>query len=323
MFDESSKIWHNGQLISWNEASLHVTSHCIHYGSSVFEGIRSYRTPQGLGVFRLREHLQRLIESAAIYRMDSPHTVEEMRAGVFTLLELNHQKSPYIRPVLLRGTGALGIDPRGTSIEIYILTWDWGAYLGSEALEKGVDVCVSSWRRPAPDTFPQLSKSGAHYMNSQLIKLEAVANNFHEGIGLDYQGFISEGSGENIFVVRKNVIYTPPATASLLPGFTRESVMTLATDLGYSVREELISRELLYIADEVFFTGTASEITPIRTVDRRPVAAGQPGPITRRLQQEFFGILRGEIEDRYHWLDYGTDLQTKSHKPELLSAVTD
>ncbi|MBU1637289.1 branched-chain amino acid transaminase [bacterium] len=323
MFNESSKIWHNGKLIPWRDASLHVTSHCIHYGSSVFEGIRSYRTPQGLGVFRLREHLQRLIESAAIYRMDSPHTVDEMREGVFTLLQVNNDKAPYIRPVLLRGSGALGIDPRNSSIEIYILSWDWGAYLGAEALEKGVDVCVSSWRRPAPDTFTQLSKSGAHYMNSQLIKLDAVMDNYHEGIALDYQGFISEGSGENVFLVRKNVIYTPPVTASLLPGITRESVMTLAADLGYTVREELISREMLYIADEVFFTGTASEITPIRTVDRRPVASGQPGPITRRLQQEFFGILRGDLADRYHWLDYGSDLHIKSRKKQRLSAIAE
>lgn len=323
MFNESSKIWHNGKLIPWRDASLHVTSHCIHYGSSVFEGIRSYRTPQGLGVFRLREHLQRLIESAAIYRMDSPHTVDEMRSGVFTLLQVNNDKAPYIRPVFLRGSGALGIDPRGSSIEIYILSWDWGAYLGAEALEKGVDVCVSSWRRPAPDTFPQLSKSGAHYMNSQLIKLDAVVDNYNEGIALDYQGFISEGSGENVFLVRKNVIYTPPVTASLLPGITRDSVMTLAADLGYTVREELLSRELLYIADEVFFTGTASEITPIRTVDRRPVSSGKPGPITRRLQQEFFGILRGELADRYHWLDYGSDLHIKSRKKQRLSAIAE
>jgi branched-chain amino acid aminotransferase len=322
MSNESLKIWHNGRLIPWRDASLHVTSHCAHYGSSVFEGIRSYRTPSGLGVFRLREHLQRLIESASIYCMYSPHTVDELREAVFTLLKVNNQNAPYIRPLLLRGCGAPGIDPRGSSIEIYIMTWDWGAYLGKEALEKGVDVCVSSWRRPAPDTLPQLSKSGANYMNSQLIKLEAAVDNYHEGIALDYQGFIAEGSGENVFIVRKNVIYTPPATASLLPGITRDSIMTLARDLGYIVREEMLSRELLYIADEVFFTGTASEITPIRSVDRRPVGSGNPGTITRHLQAEFFDILRGESDDRYHWLDYGNDLVSiDAHKERALVAA--
>jgi branched-chain amino acid aminotransferase len=248
--------------------------------------------------------MRRLGDSAKIYRMDPAYTVAQLEQAVLETIRANDMASCYIRPIVYRGYAALGINPFPCPIDVAIMVWEWGAYLGPDALENGVDVTVSSWSRMAPDTFPSLAKSSANYANAQLIKMEAIVDGFAEGIALDSSGYVSEGSGQNIFVVRDGVLYTPPMSASILPGITRNSVMTLAQDLGYTVREEMIPRELLYIADELFFVGTAVEITPIRSVDRIVVGAGGRGPVTEALQKEFFGILRGELPDRHHWLTF-------------------
>lgn len=299
---KTEKIWHNGKFIDWDDATIHVSSHVISYGSAVFEGVRCYDTASGPAVFRLREHTQRLIDSARIYRMDIAYSLDDLVSAQLELVRLNKLPSCYIRPIVLRGYGQVGVNPTNSPIEVYIACWPWGAYLGEEALEKGVDVCVSSWTRIAPNTLPAMAKSAANYMNSQLIKMEALANGYVEGIALDDRGLVSEGSGENIFVVRKGTIFTPPLSNSVLPGITRDTVITLARDFDIPLIEQAIPREMLYIADEVFFVGTATEITPIRSVDRIQVGPGKPGPITRKLQAEFFGILQGKKPDRYHWL---------------------
>lgn len=303
-FSGTGKIWMNGTLVDWADAKIHVASHVIHYGSAVFEGARCYETARGSACFRLNAHMRRLADSAKIYRMDPAYTVAQLEQAVLDTIRVNHMTSCYIRPIVYRGYAALGINPFPCPVDAAILVWEWGTYLGPDAIEKGVDVMVSSWKRMAPDTFPSLAKSSANYANAQLIKMEAIIDGFAEGIALDSSGFVSEGSGQNIFVVRNGVLYTPPMSASILPGITRDSVMTLARDLGYTVREEMIPRELLYIADELFFVGTAVEITPIRSVDRIVVGPGGRGPVTEALQQAFFGIVRGELPDRHNWLTF-------------------
>jgi len=295
-------IWHNGKMIPWDEAQIHVLSHVVSYGSSVFEGIRCYETKQGPAAFRLREHMLRLVHSGHIYRMKSPYTVEQLCSAAVGLVRENRLASCYIRPLMIRGYGDVNVNPLPCPIEVYLACWEWGAYLGAEALEQGVDVCVSSWARLAPNTLPSIAKAGANYMNSQLIRMEALANGYAEGIALDTNGYVSEGSGENIFVVREGVVHTPPLASSVLPGITRSSVMTLCEDLGIPIREQMIPREMLYIADEVFFTGTAAEITPLRSIDRITVGVGRRGPVTKRLQEEFFAILSGAKPDRHNWL---------------------
>ena len=299
---KTDKIWHNGKFIDWDDATIHVTAHVISYGSAVFEGIRCYATPQGPAILRLPEHTQRLLNSSKIYRMEVRYSLEELMQAMVELVRVNKMPHCYIRPVVLRGYGVVGVDPSKTPIEVYIACWPWGGYLGADAIEKGVDVCVSSWNRMAPNTLPAMAKSAANYMNSQLIKMEAIINGYVEGIALDDRGLVSEGSGENIFIVRAGTVITPPLASSVLPGITRDSVITLCRDLEIPFQERSIPREELYISDEVFFVGTATEITPIRSIDRHVIGSGQRGPVTKTLQDEFFGILQGKKADRHSWL---------------------
>lgn len=297
-------IWFNGQLVPWDAARIHVLAHVVHYGSSFFEGIRCYETPRGPAVFRLTPHMRRLIESARIYRTELPYTLDQLVAAVKETVRANGLRAGYIRPVVYRGYGEIGVNPLNNPVEVAIATIEWGKYLGAEAMEQGVDVCVASWHRFAPNTLPALAKAGGNYLNSQLIKMEAMANGYAEGIALDHQGQVSEGSGENLFLVRDGVVYTPPVGASILSGITRDTVITLLGELGVEVRQQAIPRELLYIADELFFTGTAAEVTPIRSVDRLTVGQGRRGPVTTAVQAAFFGLVEGEREDRYGWLEY-------------------
>src|ERR1700685_2263266 len=302
MLKPTEKIWHNGRLIDWNDAKIHVLAHVTSYGSSVFEGIRCYATPSGPAIFRVREHIRRLVDSAKIYRMEINNTVDELADAMSELVRVNKMESCYFRPLVLRGYGDVGVLPFANPVETYIACWEWGRYLGEDGLANGVDVCVSSWTRIAPNTLPALSKAGANYMNSQLIRMEADLNGYTEGIALDDAGYVSEGSGENLFVIRDGKVLTPPLGASVLPGITRDSIIKLAGQLGIPVIETIIPRELLYIADEVFFTGTAAEVTPIRSVDRIQVGAGHRGPITERIQRRFFEIVHGRAEDEFGWL---------------------
>jgi branched-chain amino acid aminotransferase len=302
MLKPTEKIWRNGRLIAWDEAHIHVLAHVTSYGSSVFEGIRCYETKTGPAIFRVREHVRRLLDSAKIYRMEVPFTADELSTVMQEIVRVNGMSSCYIRPIVLRGYGDVGVLPIHNPVDVYVACWEWGKYLGPEALREGVDVCVSSWTRMAPNTLPALAKAGANYMNSQLIRMEAHVNGYAEGIALDEAGYVSEGSGENIFVVRDGRMLTPPLGASVLPGITRDTVLQLATSLGIPVVETLVPREMLYIADEVFFTGTAAEITPIRSIDRITIGKGSRGPITEKLQNEFFAVLEGEAEDRFGWL---------------------
>ena len=297
-----AKVWHNGKFIPWEEATVHVAAHVVSYASCLFEGIRCYETPQGPSIFRLKEHTDRLVNSCKIYRMDLTYTREQLAQAMVELIRVNNVRHCYIRPVVFRGYGEVGVNPMKNPIEIYLLAWEWGKYLGDEALRQGVDVCISSWQRIAPNTLPAMAKAAANYMNAQLIKMEALTNGYVEGICLDAAGHVSEGSGENLFLIRDGKIITPPLSASVLPGITRDSVITLAQELRYAVSEQEVSREMLYIADEVFFTGTAAEITPIRSVDRIVVGKGQPGPVTRKLQERFLSIVQGQAEDKYGWL---------------------
>ncbi|GAB6055495.1 branched-chain-amino-acid transaminase [Methanobacterium movens] len=303
-WDKNGKIWFNGEQVGWKNANIHVLSHVVHYGSSVFEGIRCYHNKQGSAVFRLEEHVERLFDSARIYRMEIPYTPAEISQAIRETIKTNGLKECYIRPVVFRGQGELGVNPLNSPLEVVIAAWKWGSYLGQEALEVGVDVGVSTWRRMAPDTLPNMAKAGANYMNSQLVKMEALENGYDEGILLDYQGMISEGSGENIFLIKDEVIYTPPLASSLLKGITRDSVISLAREMDLEVKEEQMPREMLYVADEIFLTGTAAEVTPIRSVDRINVGSGGRGPVTEKLQQAFFQILRAEVDDRWGWLTY-------------------
>ncbi len=299
---KADKIWMNGKFVDWDDAKIHILSHVIHYGSSLFEGIRVYDTPQGPAVFRLDEHTKRLLESAKIYRMDVPYSFEELREAMLETVKLNNLDECYIRPVVYRGYGNVGVNPAGSPVDVAIAVWEWGKYLGPEALEQGVDVCVASWNRMAPNTMPNMAKAASNYMNSQLIKMEAITNGYVEGIGLDVNGYVSEGSGENLFLVKDKVVYTTPIAGSILVGITRGTIITLLGEMGYEVREESIPRELLYIADEVFFTGSASEVTPIRTIDRIQIGSGSRGPIAEKLQDRFFGMFSGKYEDKYGWL---------------------
>lgn len=302
MLKPTERIWHNGTFIPWDDARIHVLAHVTSYGSSVFEGIRCYETKKGSAIFRLRDHIRRLLDSAKIYRMDVPFSADELAAAMRELIRVNGLSSCYLRPIVLRGYGDVGVLPLNNPVDVYLACWEWGKYLGEEALSEGVDVCVSSWTRIAPNTLPALAKAGANYMNSQLIRMEAHINGYAEGIALDEAGYVSEGSGENIFVIRDDKIYTPPLGASVLPGITRNSVIELAGSLGIPMVETLVPREMLYIADEVFFTGTAAEVTPIRSIDRIPVGKGSRGPITERLQKAFFAVVDGDAEDRFGWL---------------------
>jgi len=300
---ESKYIWMNGELIPWKEAKVHVLSHALHYASSVFEGIRCYKTPKGPHIFRLKDHIRRLFDSAKIYRMEIPYSMDEIIAACKKTIIENELEECYIRPLVFRGYHSLGVNPMDCPVEVAIAVWEWGKYLGPEALEKGVDVMISSWTRIAPNTVPPLAKASGNYANGQLIKMEAILYGFSEGIALDSMGFVSEGSGENIFAVRDGVIYTPFLDACILPGITRDTVIKLAKEAGYEVREVMLPREFLYIADEVFFTGTAAEITPIKSIDRMPIGKGERGPVTKRLQEMFFSYINGEVPDKYGWLE--------------------
>jgi branched-chain amino acid aminotransferase len=312
-FSGTGKVWMNGSLVDWADAKIHIASHVVHYGTGVFEGARCYATPRGSACFRLEPHLRRLFDSARIYRMEPQIDRPTMTEAVLETIRANEFKACYIRPLVYRGYHTLGVNPFPCPVDSAILLWDWGAYLGQDALEQGVDVCVSSWARSAPNTFPTLAKSTANYANSGLIKMEAIVEGYSEGIALDTFGYLSEGSGQNLFVVRDGTILTPPLTASILPGITRDSVMTIARELGFPVKEEMLPRELLYIADEAFFAGTAVEITPIRSVDKVTIGNGRRGPITEAIQRTFFDIINGESPDRHGWLTYvypGEPLQT-------------
>jgi branched-chain amino acid aminotransferase len=299
-------IWMNGKLVKWDDAKIHVLSHVIHYGSSWFEGIRCYNTKRGPAIFRLDAHLRRLYDSVKIYRAEIPYTKQQMEEAIRETIRANNLKACYIRPIVYRGYGDIGVNPTNCPVDVAIAVWEWGAYLGDEALEKGIDVCVASWQRYAPNTAPTMAKAGGNYLNSQLIKLEALAGGYVEGIALDSFGNVSEGSGENIFLVRDNTVFTPPISAALLPGVTRSSVMTLARDLGYKLVEMNIPREMLFTVDELFFTGTAAEITPIRSVDRIPVGDGKPGAVTKEIQNAFFDIVKNG-NDKYEWLSFVYD----------------
>jgi branched-chain amino acid aminotransferase len=299
---KTDKIWHNGKFINWDDAQLHVLSHVVSYGSGIFEGIRCYETPSGPAIFRLREHMQRLQNSGKIYRMELPFSADEFSNAACELVRLNKMGACYVKPIVIRGYGEVGVNPLGAPVECYIACWSWGAYLGPEALTKGVDVCVSTWTRIAPNTLPAMSKAAANYMNSQLIRMEAVVNGYSEGIALDTDGHVSEGSGMNIFLVHDNTLYTPPLAASILPGITRDSITKIAADLNIPVKEAVIPREMLYIADEVFFVGTAVEVTPIRSIDKIIIGKGVAGPLTHRIQEEFFALNSGKKPDRHNWL---------------------
>lgn len=302
MMKKSEKIWFNGELIAWDEARVHVAAHVLQYGSSIFEGIRAYATDGGPAVFCLDDHVERLFTSAKVYRMEIPYSKEEIRQAILDTVWANGLEACYIRPLVYRGVHTFSIDPTPCPVEVAVITIELGRYLGPEAMEQGVDVGVSSWRRMAPGTFPAAAKVGGQYINSQLIAMEAHQHGYLEGIALDANGFVSEGSGENLFLVRRGEVITPPLASSILEGVTRRCVMTLAEEEGYPVREAFIPREALYLADEVFFTGTAAEVTPVRSIDRIPIGPGHRGPVTERLQQEFFGIVSGEVEDRHDWL---------------------
>jgi branched-chain amino acid aminotransferase len=300
----SDFVWMNGTLVPWDDARIPLGSHVIHYGSAVFEGIRCYKTPKGSAVFRLDAHTERLFNSAKIYWMDLGYSPEQVNEAILETIRANRKDSCYIRPIAYRGAGELGVNPLSSPVELAIMVWDWGKYLGQEALEQGVDVCVSSWTRMAANTLPAMAKSAGNYLNSQLIKVEAVKGGFAEGIALDPAGYVSEGSGENLFAVVKGRLVTPPLVSSVLPGITRDSVLALAQKLEVKVEEKALPRELLYLADELFFTGTAAEITPIRSVDRHTIGAGKRGPVTAALQKAFFDVIECRATDEHGWLTF-------------------
>ena len=295
-------IWKNGEFINWDDANVHVMTHALHYGTSVFEGVRCYKTSRGSEVFQLQKHVERLYNSAKIYRMDIPFTQDEFCEAVLGTIRANGFEHCYIRPIVFRGLGSMGVSPLDNSVESYIAVWEWGKYLGDEAIEQGVDVCTSSWQRSAPNTIPTMAKAGGNYLNSILVKMEALINGYSEGIALDSNGYVSEGSGENIFVIKDSVIWTTPVSGAILPGITRECVMKLAEELGYEIKEQFIPREMLYIADEAFLTGTAAELTPLRTIDKIQIGPGKRGPVTEALQSAFFDYVEGRTEDRWGWM---------------------
>jgi len=301
-FSETGKVWMNGKLVDWKNATIHVATHVVHYGSGVFEGIRAYDSKNGTNVFRLPEHMRRLYDSCRVYRMDVPYAFETLNDAVLETIRANEYKACYIRPLIYRGYSQLGVNPMPCPVETAIIVWEWDKYLGDEALTNGVDVAVSSWTRLAPNTMPALAKATANYANSGLIKMQATVDGYAEGIALDESGLVSEGSGQNLFLVRDSIVYTPSLTSSILQGITRDTVLQLTKDLGFDVREQQLPREFLYLADEAFFCGTAVEITPIRTIDKIQVGNGRRGPITAALQERFFGIIRGELPDVHNWL---------------------
>ncbi len=303
-FKGATHIWMDGKFVRWKDAKIHILAHVIHYGSSVFEGIRAYRTKKGTAIFRLNEHTDRLFNSAKIYRMDVPFNKKQINKAIIETIRKNKHKACYIRPIVYRGYSQLGVDPLPCPVNVTVATWEWGKYLGAEALERGVDVMVSSWNRMAPNTFPAMAKAGANYMNSQLIKMEAIKYGFTEGIALDVNGFVSEGSGENIFVVKDGKLITPPLGSTILPGITRNSVIAVCKELGLEIIEDMFLREFLYIADELFFTGSAAEVTPIRSVDKIKIGRGKRGPITKKIQERYLAYTQGLIKDTHKWLTY-------------------
>jgi len=303
-FPGTGKIWMNGAFVDWNDARIHIGSHIVHYGSGVFEGARCYDTLHGPACFRLDAHLRRLFDSARIYRMEPPYDQHALTDAVLELIQANKFRACYIRPIVYRGYDSLGVNPLPCPVDVAIMLWEWGAYFTKEAIEEGLDVKISTWARNAPNTTPAMAKSVANYANAQLIKMEAIADGYAEGIALDIYGNLSEGSGQNVFIVREGIIYTPPIGNSVLWGITRDSVITIARELGFEVREQTLPRETLYIADEVFFVGTAVEVTPIRSVDRVKVGRGRRGPVTEALQQRFFQIVKGEVPDTHGWLQF-------------------
>lgn len=297
-------IWRNGELVSWEDATVHVMSHGLHYGSSVFEGIRCYDTPGGRAIFRLPEHIRRLFDSAKIYRMNIPYTADELCQACRDIITANNLKNAYIRPLVFFGMGTLALNGlKDCKVEVAVGAFEWGAYLGNEGIENGIDACISSWSRTTSASIPVLAKAGGHYMNAQLICTEAHRNGYLEGLSVSRQGMVAEGSGENVFVVRDGKIYTPPLASSILGGITRDTVIKIAASLGHTVIEESIPREVLYIADEVFLTGTAAEVTPVKSVDKIVVGTGSPGPITKSIQKVFFGLFDGSHTDEWGWLD--------------------
>ncbi len=298
----AEKVWRNGKLIDWDDANIHVMAHALHYGTSWFEGIRCYKTKRGAEVFRLDDHLKRLFASCKIYRTPIGYSSEELHEGVLETIRANSFQGCYVRPLVIRSAGSIGVNPLKAPVEVFLLAWEWGKYLGEEALEQGVDVCVSSWNRAAPNTTPSLAKAGGNYLNSGLVSMEATTNGFTEGIALDVQGKVSEGSGENLFVVYEGKAFTPPVSSSILQGITRDTARTLLQERDVPVSEQEIPREMLYVADELFFTGTAAEVTPIRSVDRIKVGTGGRGPVTRQLQKDFFDYVEGRVDDRHGWL---------------------
>jgi branched-chain amino acid aminotransferase len=301
---ETDWIWRDGEFVAWRDAHVHVLSHSLQFGSSAFEGIRCYGSPRGPAIFRLEDHLQRLVNSCRIYRMELKYSVDELVAACCELVERNGLEACYLRPMVIRGYGAAGMVPFASPVEVYLPCWPWGAYLGEGALEQGVDACVSSWHRVAPNTIPAMAKMAGNYLSGQLVKMEALANGFAEAIALGPDGMLSEGSGQNLFLVLGGTLYTTPVDGTLLPGITRDTILTLAREAGIPVREQALPRESLYVADELFLTGTASEVTPVRSVDKIKVGAGRPGPITQQLQQRFLQVARGEVADEHNWLTY-------------------
>lgn len=301
---EAGKIWMDGKFVECEDAKISILSHVVHYGTGFFEGIRAYKTPKGGAIFRLKEHTDRLYDSAKIYRTEVPYTKEEFNQAIIDTLKINNLEEGYIRPLIYRGYNKLGVNPFPCPVQAMIAAWKWGKYLGEEAMKKGVSVKISSWRRLAPDTMPTMAKACGNYLSSQLIKMEALEDGYEEGIALDYNGYVSEGSGENIFVIKNGSIYTPSMNGSALPGITRDAVITIAKELGYTIKQEGIPREMLYIADEIFFTGTAAEITPVSKVDKIEIGCGERGPITEKIQEKFFNIVEGKEEDKYGWLTY-------------------
>jgi len=298
------KIWYDGKFVDWNNATTHVLSHVIHYGSSVFESMRCYKTKKGSAIFRVADHVDRLFDSAKIYRMPLPFSPDELCQAILETVRVNKLEECYVRPFAFRGYGNMGVNPLSNPVHVAIAAWDWGKYLGDEALEKGASAKVSSWNKSAPNTIPSLAKAGGNYLNAQLAKMEAVQEGFDEAIVLDVFGYVAEGSAENIFIVRNSVIFTPPTSSSILAGMTRHCVFVIAKDLGMRIEQHLLPREALYIADEIFFSGTAAEITPVTAVDKIPIGDGKRGPITTQIQKHFFGIVQGEIEDTHAWLTY-------------------
>ncbi|MEO8336077.1 MAG: branched-chain amino acid transaminase [bacterium] len=295
-------IWRDGEFIAWQDATVHVLAHSMQFGSSAFEGIRCYDTPRGPAIFRLEDHLQRLLNSCKIYRMEVPYSVDELVAASCELVEKNGLNACYVRPMVIRGYGAAGMVPFDSPVEVFLPCWPWGSYLGDHAMENGADACVSSWARMAPNTTPSMAKIAGNYLGGQLIKMEALANGYDEGIALGPDGLISEGSGQNVFVVQRGVIFTSPMNGTLLPGITRDSIITLARDAGLDVREGPLQREMLYTADEIFLTGTASEVTPVRSVDKIKIGIGRTGEVTKLLQRTFLDLAQGKSEDKYQWL---------------------